>query len=179
MSRNFSSRLPKFSVKITATHPRTEPSHASSTTATSASDSTSAAPSATSAMIRRKSITASPPASLLGYAVIKNDTTKLAFEAGPAYTFESQGGTDGFLRIPRRRRAILPQVQRPRSPRPAIEATAELADFGNFPPSHPSASIRKSVIASSGKSPQLHLRRPPAGREESDTALTSSIAIRF
>ena len=121
------------------------------------------------------------PGFLAGYAVIKNDTTKLAFEAGPAYTFESQGGVaDSYASIVAAERFSHKFNDRVELVQ-AIEATAELADFGNY-----------SAIATIGLDTKISDRllwkiaashtydaQPAAGRVENDTALTSSIAVRF
>lgn len=121
------------------------------------------------------------PGFIAGYKAIKTDTTKLAFEAGPAYTFESQGGiTDSFASIvvaERFSHGFNDRVTLVQS----IEANAELADFGNY-----------SALATIGLDTKISDRllwkitashtyeaQPAAGRVKNDTALTSSIAIKY
>ncbi|MFD2255076.1 YdiY family protein [Luteolibacter algae] len=121
------------------------------------------------------------PAFLAGYTVIKNDLTNLTVEAGPAYTFESQGGvTDDYASVVAAER-FTHKFSEIVSLHQSIEYTTELADTGNF-----------AVVAEVGLDTKISNRliwkvnaeylfenRPAAGRLHHDTSLTSSIAVKF
>lgn len=116
-----------------------------------------------------------------GYAVVKTDETRLAFEAGPAVTTESQGGVeDSFASVVVAERFSHKFTER-FSVSQSVEWTAELADFENY-----------SLVAEAGLDTKVSDRliwrigavfsfesRPAAGRGRSDSSLTSSVAFKF
>jgi putative salt-induced outer membrane protein YdiY len=121
------------------------------------------------------------PGVLLGYALIKNDTTKLALDAGPAYTFEKQGGvTDSYASLFAAERFSHAFNER-HTLTQSLEYTSELAEFENY-----------SLVASLGVDTKISDRliwriaatytydnQPAAGLEKGDTGVTSMIAVKF
>jgi putative salt-induced outer membrane protein YdiY len=121
------------------------------------------------------------PGFLVGYALIKNGTTDLSFEAGPGYTLESRGGVDKSYASLIAAERFLHKFNDRLTLVQSIEVTSELADFGNH-----------SFLASPGLDTKISDRliwktaatytyesRPSAARVHHDTALTSAIALRF
>ncbi|MEP2777145.1 MAG: DUF481 domain-containing protein [Luteolibacter sp.] len=121
------------------------------------------------------------PAFLAGYAVVKTDTTRLAFEAGPAYTFESLGGMkESYASLVVAER-FSHKFNKRFSISQSVEWTAEMADFGNH-----------SLVAEVGLDTKISDRliwrivagyafenRPAAGRGKHDSSLTSAVAVKF
>lgn len=118
---------------------------------------------------------------LAGYAAVKTDATRLAFEAGPAFTVESLGGVeDSYASVVVAER-FSHKFNNRFSVSQLVEWTAELADLGNH-----------SLVAEAGLDTKISDRliwrivagyalesRPAAGRGNSDSSLTSSIAVKF
>jgi len=121
------------------------------------------------------------PGLIAGHYVIKNDTTKLAFEAGPAYTFRSIGGvTDNYPSIVAAERFSHKFSSR-FSFKQAVEFISDVTDFENH-----------SLLVTSSFDTKISDRmswrvggnfsfenQPAAGREKQDISLTSSIAVKF
>jgi putative salt-induced outer membrane protein len=121
------------------------------------------------------------PGIIAGYYVVKNDTTDLAFEAGPAYTFESVGGmTENYISVVFAER-FSHQFNERLSFKQSAEFVAEAADFDNH-----------SLLVTAGFDTKLNDRlswqiggkfsfenQPAAGRESEDISLTSSVAMKF
>ena len=121
------------------------------------------------------------PSFLAGYAVVKTDLTRLAFEAGPAYTVQSLGGEqDSFASVVLAQR-FSHKFSKRFSMSQSVEWTVGLADFGN-----------QSLVAAAAFDTKIsdHLiwrieagyiyeGRPAAGRGSTDSHLTSSVAVKF
>ncbi|WP_226895706.1 DUF481 domain-containing protein [Luteolibacter marinus] len=121
------------------------------------------------------------PAFLAGYSLIKSDKTQLAFEAGPAYTFEKTGGiSDDYASLVAAQR-FSHQFNGTVSFKQSVSYTAELGDLENY-----------TAIAAAALDTKLNDRLiwrlgadysyeniPAAGRQHHDTQLTSSIAVKF
>lgn len=121
------------------------------------------------------------PGIIAGYYLIKTEATKLAFEAGPAYTFESVGGTgDSFVSIVAAER-FSHKFNGRFTFSQAAEYTAEVGDFDNY-----------SLLVTAGLDTKISKRLiwrvgagytfesiPAAGRSHHDTSVISSVAVRF
>lgn len=121
------------------------------------------------------------PGLLAGYAVVKTDATRLAFEAGPAFTIESLGGMEESYASIVVAERFSHKLNKYFSVSQSVEWTAELADLGNH-----------SLVAEAGLDTKISDRliwrivagysfesSPAAGREKHDSSLTSSVAVRF
>ncbi|MGJ8643357.1 MAG: DUF481 domain-containing protein [Luteolibacter sp.] len=121
------------------------------------------------------------PSFLAGYAVVKTDATRLAFEAGPAFTIESLGGVeDSYASLVAAER-FSHKFNKRFSVSQSVEWTAEVEDFGN-----------QSLVAEAALDTKISDRliwrivagyayesRPAAGRGKHDSSLTSSVALKF
>ncbi|WP_411826629.1 YdiY family protein [Luteolibacter sp. AS25] len=121
------------------------------------------------------------PGILGGYKLIKTDDTSLAVEAGPSYTFESLGGeSDTYVSVFAAGR-FSHRFNERFAFNQALEYTAEIEDFENY-----------SILFTAGLDTKISDRliwriagnytydnQPAVGREEADTSLTSSVAVKF
>lgn len=121
------------------------------------------------------------PGVLAGYSLIKNDRTRLAFELGPAYTFEKVGRNrsdfTSLVAAERFRHVFNDRVSFEQS----VVYTAELEDLENFDLAAGAAldtRLGGRLIWRLGAT-WLYENQPAAFRQHHDLSLTSSLAVRF
>lgn len=121
------------------------------------------------------------PATALGYYLIKNDTAKLSFEAGPGYLFEKIGGVaSDYLTLQAAQKlswALADGVTLTE----AVVWNAEAGDVGNYLLTA-TAGLEVDMAANLSfrtAISNIYDSTPAAGFEKNDLLLSAGIAVRF
>lgn len=121
------------------------------------------------------------PSLLAGYALIKNDTTKLALEAGPTLTVEETGGDRDQYASLRLAQRLKHRFNNRQVLRQSLVGMSEVGDAENY-----------TLVAAISLDTELtgnwiwrvagecqYENQPVIGRERRDLLLTSSVAVKF